>query len=75
MRASFHRPVVSADQRAVQLLLTVPVLSDAFHAVLLNASASALQEAVKKCAVGSSRRKSIAVQLSILAPARPPRHD
>jgi len=74
------REITSADRRAVNLLLTVPFHSDAFHAVLETASVSALHEAYLKSAKvpkAGSRRSAIGEKLeTLMSLALPhPSHD
>jgi hypothetical protein len=71
------KQITSADRRAVNILLSVPHHSDAFHSVLQTASGSALQQAYEKSSGG--RRTAIGERLeSLMAAALPrtsPSHD
>ncbi len=74
------REIATADSRAVKLLGTLPVHSDAFYAVLNTASLSALQEAYLKSAnvpKAGTRRAAIGEKLEALMSLALPRasHD
>jgi hypothetical protein len=73
--ASVKREISSADRRAVNLLLTVPFHSDAFHSMLATASVSAVHQAYEKSS--GSRRTAIGEKLeSLISLTLPhPRHD
>ena len=59
-----NREITSADRRAMQILLTVPHHSDAFHSVLQTASLSAVHHAYEKSS--GSRRAAIGEKLEEL---------
>jgi len=61
---TIDREITSADRRAMQILLTVPHHSDAFHSVLQTASLSAVHHAYEKSS--GSRRAAIGEKLEEL---------